>query len=45
MVVNKNADDELVNVTKDWNQNDYLPILGNKIGVDLRIAFKIGKRF
>ncbi len=42
-ISNKNAEDN--NVTKDWDQNDYLPILGNKIGVDLRIAFKIGKRF
>lgn len=44
-ISNKNAEDESVNMTKDWDKNDYLPILGNKIGVDLRIAFKIGKRF
>lgn len=44
-ISNKNADDELVNVTKDWDKNDYLPILGNKISLDLRLAFKIGKRF
>lgn len=44
-ISNKNADDEKVNVTNGWDKNDYLPILGNKIGVDLRIAFKIGKRF
>jgi len=44
-ISNKKADDELINVTKDWDKNDYLPILGNKIGLDLRIAFKIGKRF
>lgn len=42
-ISNKNAEEN--NYDKDWNQNDYLPILGNKIGVDLRIAFKIGKRF
>lgn len=42
-ISNKNAEEN--NVTKDWDKNDYLPILGNKIGVDLRIAFKIGKRF
>lgn len=44
-ISNKNADNKLVNVTKDWDRNDYLPILGNKIGVDLRIALKIGLRF
>lgn len=42
-ISNKNAEDN--NYTKDWNRNDYLPVLGNKIGVDLRIAFKVGLRF
>ena len=42
-ISNNNAEEN--NVTSDWDTNDYLPILGNKIGVDLRIAFKIGKRF
>ena len=42
-ISNKNAEEN--NYDKDWDQNNYLPILGNKIGVDLRIAFKIGKRF
>lgn len=42
-VSNKNAEEN--NIDKNWDRDDYLPILGNKIGVDLRIAFKIGKRF
>ncbi len=42
-ISNKNAEDH--NDTAGWNQNDYLPVLGNKIGVDLRLAFKIGLRF
>ncbi|MBI2281184.1 MAG: DUF3575 domain-containing protein [Bacteroidetes bacterium] len=42
-VSNKNAEEN--NMDKNWNRNDYLPVLGNKIGLDLRIAFKIGKRF
>ena len=42
-ISNNNAEEN--NVTKDWDANDYLPILGNKISLDLRLAFKIGKRF
>lgn len=44
-VSNPNAEDEKINHTKDWDRNDYVPILGNKIGIDLRFAFKIGLRF
>jgi len=41
-VSNKNAEEN--NWTKDWDKNDYLPILGNKIPVDLRLGLKIGYR-
>jgi len=41
-VSNKNAEEN--NWTKDWDEDDYLPILGNKIPVDLRLALKIGYR-
>lgn len=42
-VSNKNAEEN--NIDKNWDRDDYLPILGNKIGLDLRIAFKVGLRF
>ena len=45
ITISNKADDTNINVTKGWDRNDYLPVLGNKIGLDLRIAFKIGKRF
>lgn len=41
-ISNKNAEEN--NSTKDWEKNDYLPILGNKIPVDLRLGLKIGYR-
>ncbi len=41
-ISNKNAEEN--NSTKDWKKNDYLPILGNKIPVDLRLGLKIGYR-
>jgi len=41
-ISNKNAEEN--NSTKDWDKNDYLPILGNKVPVDLRLALKIGYR-
>lgn len=41
-ISNKNAEEN--NWTIDWDKNDYLPILGNKIPVDLRLALKIGYR-
>jgi hypothetical protein len=43
-ISNKNAEDETKNLTTDWDKNDYLPILGNKIPVDLRLGLKIGYR-
>ncbi|MGE0560648.1 MAG: DUF3575 domain-containing protein [Flavobacteriales bacterium] len=42
-VSNTNAENN--NTNADWNKNDYLPVYGNKIGVDMRFAFKIGLRF
>lgn len=41
-ISNKNAEE--FNLTKDWDKQDYLPILGNKVPVDLRLALKIGYR-
>lgn len=41
-ISNKNAEEN--NSTKDWNKNDYLPLFGNKVPVDLRLALKIGYR-
>ena len=43
-ISNSKADDETKNLTTDWDEKDYLPILGNKIPVDLRLALKIGYR-
>ena len=43
-ISNSKADDETKNLTKDWDEKDYLPILGNKIPVDLRLGLKIGYR-
>ncbi len=41
---NKNAEDKSKNLTTDWNENDYLPVLGNSIPIDLRLGLKIGYR-
>lgn len=43
-ISNSKADDETKNLTTDWDKNDYLPVLGNKIPVDLRLGLKIGYR-
>jgi hypothetical protein len=43
-ISNSKADDETKNLTLDWDEKDYLPILGNRIPVDIRLGVKIGYR-